>query len=518
MKKMRRNISVLLIMMMLFTTMGFSVFAVGEDPGNEPAETTDTLDQSDQDIPEEVAEEAEEETEPAEPSEVVEDEVVEQTEEQEEQAEPVDVEPEVEQGIVVQEEAKAEAVKEQEDSPVLLKSTAPATAASITITNVKIVSYAGGKANIDVTWDYTGDLSGFTVRSGSGYKPKSVSGNTASFALEPGKSYKFKVTATKPNGKKLSSEYSAPLATRTAKVYKLRAHPSYNAVILDWSKSSIVDHFVVYKNGKKIATIKKGTHISKYNNKRVLYVVKGLEEFKSYKFKVVAYYDKETKGESDSLKSQPVRPITYNLKIKENVPYGTLNRKNNKGPKSVSLKAVEIVKAVGFNGGKYVFEKDGAIFNIVKMRISSVTCTYSTKVTYDKISAESYVNRKGLKSPTGQLIWVSTYTQELYIFTGPKNTKGKWTLKEHWAVSTGKASSPTPGGNTFIKEVWKKISDRHNLPWWTCFSSYNAFHGAFDSWVKKLGNPASGGCIRNTKEHAKWIYDNIKYKTTVLIR
>ena len=125
------------------------------------------------------------------------------------------------------------------------------------------------------------------------------------------------------------------------------------------------------------------------------------------------------------------------------------------------------------------------------------------------------MNGKGLTSPTKQLIWVNTYTQELYIFKG---SKGKWKLNKHWAVSTGKASSPTPTGNDGIKEVWKKLSTRHNLKWWTCFSTMNAFHGLFDSWRKKLGNPASGGCIRNEVKNAKWIYDNIKYKTTVLIR
>ena len=40
----------------------------------------------------------------------------------------------------------------------------------------------------------------------------------------------------------------------------------------------------------------------------------------------------------------------------------------------------------------------------------------------------------------------------------------------------------------------------------------NAFHGTFSSWVKKLGNPASGGCIRNKNENAKWLYNNKNIK------
>lgn len=403
---------------------------------------------------------------------------------------------------------------------------------TIKITNVELVDYAGGKANVVVEWESTGTLRNFTAKANGEYDPVSVdeASKTAYFALEPGrkptkknpskkKSYTFRVIAIGEDGTEIKSKKSKKVETEKVMVENLKSHPSYNAVVLDWDKDDVADHYVVYRGTKKVATVTNDGNTSKYDEDRVLYEVKKLEEFKKYTFKVVPYYDEtsdeDAAGEMAKVKDQPVRPISYNLKIKQSVPYGTLKRKNGKGPKSVSLKAGETIKAVGFNSGKYVFEYEGAVFNIVKQRISGVSCTYSKDITYDKISAEAYVNGKGLKSPTKQLIWVNTYTQELYIFKG---SKGKWKLNKHWPVSTGKASSPTPTGNDGIKEVWKKLSTRHNLKWWTCFSTMNAFHGLFDSWRKKLGNPASGGCIRNEVKNAKWIYDNIKYKTTVLIR
>ncbi len=403
---------------------------------------------------------------------------------------------------------------------------------TITITNVELVDYAGGKANVVVQWESTGILRNFTAKANGLYDPVSVdeANKTAYFALDPGreptkknkskkKSYTFRVFAIGEDGTRFKSERSEKVWTEKVMVENLESHPSYNAVVLDWDKDDVADHYVVYRGTKKVATVTNDGNTSKYDEDRVLYEVKKLEEYKKYTFKVVPYYDEtsdeEAAGEMAKVKDQPVRPISYNLKIKQSVPYGTLKRKNGKGPKSVALKAGETIKAVGFNSGKYVFEYKGAVFNIVKQRISGVSCTYSKDITYDKISAEAYVNGKGLTSPTKQLIWVNTYTQELYIFKG---SKGKWKLNKHWPVSTGKASSPTPTGNDGIKEVWKKLSTRHNLKWWTCFSTMNAFHGLFDSWRKKLGNPASGGCIRNEVKNAKWIYDNIKYKTTVLIR
>jgi len=534
MKNMKKGISILLIMTMILTTMGLSVFAEGETPAAESGQTTENTTEVTEP---EVTVENSGETAPTDTTQG--DAVTNATNEgeaavqqkQSTESESTDpqagsqTDPQADSQTDPQADPQTDPQADPQTDPQPEPEPQPVPDPVITITKAEVVDYAGGTANIAVEWTVTGEgvLKDFAARTGSGYQPVegSVTETGALFSLEPGKKYKFRVSATledgTPEGKEIKSEWSEIVVTERAAVKDLEAHPSYNAVVLDWEKSDVADHYVVYRGSKKVATVTNDSHTSKYDEDRVLYTVKKLEEFKKYNFKVVAYYDETSKGGSAKAKDQPVRPITYNLVIKRSIPYGELKKHRGNGPSSVSLQAGQTLKAVGFNSGKYVFEYKGSVFNITKQRISGISCTYSKDITYDKISAESYVNRKGLKSKTKTLIWVSTYTQELYVFKG---SKGKWKLKKHWAVSTGKASSPSPTGDKFIKEVWKRLPTRHNLSWWTCYSSMNAFHGTFSSWVKKLGNPASGGCIRNKNENAKWLYNNknIKMGTTVLIR
>ena len=398
---------------------------------------------------------------------------------------------------------------------------------AITDVKAELMEYLGRNAVIKVVWDSTEDAE-FIVTPYDGEEAIDAEAQTltlkeATFTLPVGTKYRFVVSAS-VNEETISSDPSNEIDAKEAAISGLNTHPSYCAVVLDWIKSPSAFSYAIeyasksdFSDAKTVEGINNNENESKYDTNRVLYEIKGLEEFKTYYFRVSAFYEGEESAAvvSNTVSNQPVRPITYNLVIKKNVPYGTLKRKNSTGPYSVKLTKNQTVKAIGFNSGKYVFEVNGAVFNIVKSRIKKVTCSYNKTLTYDRISAESYVNGKGLSSATKQLIWVNTYTQELYVFNG---SKGNWTQKDHWSVSTGKASSPTPTGNYGIKKVWKFIKKRHNLKWWTCFSNYNAFHSLFNSWKKKIGTPASGGCVRNPVNKAEWIYKNIKKNTAVFIR
>lgn len=497
MKRYKKRISLLLILTMIITTLSFSVVAAEEIPSDtDQALTVENSESSDApaDIPSDVSEDI--------PSDVPED--------IQDQAVPDSQADETSEDIVedISEETYEMKMEGLEEEP-------------FKITDVKAVlnGYSNGKAAITVTWSANKDAE-FVVSPSQG-DPQTVTENQAVFELPVGAKYTFTVSGTA--GEETStSNPSNEIDAKAASVSGLKTHPGYRSVILDWVKSDSADGYAVYystaKNGtyKLSGTATNKANISKYDSGRVLYEVKGLQEFTVYYFKVVAFYGDQTNpaGAVAAAYNQPVRPITYVLTIKKNV---TLKKHGGSGPSKLYLKKGQKISAVGFNSGKYVIEYKGSVFNATKSRAKKVTCSYNKTLTYDRISAEYYVNRRGLSSSTKQLIWVSTYTQKIYVFTG---SKGKWVLKNYWKVSTGKASSPTPTGNYGFKKVWKRVKTRHGIKYWTCFSSMNAFHGLFKSWVKKLGTPASGGCVRNPVAKAQWLYNNnnIRMGTTVFIR
>lgn len=96
--------------------------------------------------------------------------------------------------------------------------------------------------------------------------------------------------------------------------------------------------------------------------------------------------------------------------------------------------------------------------------------------------------------------------------------------------SAGALSSYTPNG-TFLtpaKYRWHELMGPSWGQWCTRIHGGVLFHSVFYnsrnnnnrlsvSAYNKLGKPASHGCIRLTAGDAKWIYDNCKLKTTVVI-
>lgn len=179
----------------------------------------------------------------------------------------------------------------------------------------------------------------------------------------------------------------------------------------------------------------------------------------------------------------------------------------------------------GFGVGKHMFIYGDNMYYLNRISTKN-TKSITTKTPYSKAVAEYFVNSRGNGSKTNKLIWVSVYTQHIYIFTG---SKGNWSMKYCWKVSTGKSKTPTirtidPQGSNLdsgrmigkSKTISKKLKKRHAIPYWNCFSSYNAIHGKKAKWSIKAV-PQSGGCVRNTNDHAKWVYNNCAKGTTVIL-
>jgi peptidoglycan hydrolase-like protein with peptidoglycan-binding domain len=138
-------------------------------------------------------------------------------------------------------------------------------------------------------------------------------------------------------------------------------------------------------------------------------------------------------------------------------------------------------------------------------------------------AAESFVNRKGLQSPTPFLLWIDTSIPRLYLFQGEA---GQWTLLKNFAVTVGKPSTPTIKGTFSVKKKGLSfiVPDHED---WMC-KYYTQFYGDYlmhsivydlEGHVVdgRLGKYLSKGCVRMATANAKYIYDNIPYGTTVYV-
>lgn len=151
---------------------------------------------------------------------------------------------------------------------------------------------------------------------------------------------------------------------------------------------------------------------------------------------------------------------------------------------------------------------------------------YGDSIEPNKIaSVETFINSKGISSPTPYLVWTNIAEQRTYIFQGSFNN---WHLIKNFICSTGKDCSPTPKG-TF--SLTRKVSSFGQNKGYCCKYAFGfigttyLYHSIiFDKTGTYLlenkgvlGKKASQGCIRFSVENAKWFYDHMLPGTTVYI-
>ena len=273
---------------------------------------------------------------------------------------------------------------------------------------------------------------------------------------------------------------------------EFKAYPGYNSVILAWRRVPEAKGYVCFykkPNGKYVRY-----RVWEHNpsNSLITVSINNLALYKDYAFRITAYVNSPDEARAEDgvmAHAEPVRPMTYRL--------------HGRG-----------VTADGFTAGKYIVNnyKGQGRYLVTKARAGGVSAIYTRKWNYGKFTAESFVNAKGVSSKTNRLVWVSTYTQHAYYFEG---SKGHWVMKDHWECSTGKPSAPTPTGNNYQKEIWRKTMWRHNIQYWSPFSSWNSIHGGYDN--SDIGHPESSGCVGNLDRNAKTVYNKCGIGTTVVI-
>ena len=289
----------------------------------------------------------------------------------------------------------------------------------------------------------------------------------------------------------------------------LKAYPTNNSVTLKWKSVEGAEGYKVYqKNKGNWKLIKK----IKQKGSSYEYEVKGLNRMKAYRF-AVSPYNAEGEAEMATIKEQPMREMTYDMTMKASESLPSRGRYSGSGKRTgTRVYGGQDVTCNRFSGGFYFFVKNDNIYQIQKTHVRNISANYTTKMNYPKYSVEKFVNSRKIGSKTRNLILVSTYCQHVYVFKGKK---GKWKLIDNWECSTGRPETPTPTGKSGKKVIGRKFSFRQGVPYWSTFSSLNAFHGKINSWV--LGNPASGGCIRNPNDKAHYIYDSVRIGTGVYL-
>ncbi len=350
-----------------------------------------------------------------------------------------------------------------------------------------------------------------------------------------------------------------PVITKTVKSFGYATYSSCNSVVLEWNKAEVkvtttigdestdeyipegtdgvtFRYYVKVGNGEYVDVTDKIKEVAATDNnlkavynedgsrkKRWQYTVTGLKPGtgnssgnKTFTVRAVATYGgEELAPREHSRTDAPVRTIAYQFKVKSST---TL--KSHAGPKrSYKLTAGSTLTCDRFGGGGcYMFYYPAnaakpSTFYCAKIRAKNIKAIYTTKWNYSPKEAQFYVNAKGLKSKTGKLLWVNSYTQHIYYFTGPKNTAKKWKYNNGWECATGKAASPSPTGITGVKTILRKVTKHHGIKWWLPYSEWNSVHGQRKGW--KFGKPASHGCIRNPIKRMEWLYKQIPVGTTL---
>ena len=98
---------------------------------------------------------------------------------------------------------------------------------------------------------------------------------------------------------------------------------------------------------------------------------------------------------------------------------------------------------------------------------------------------------------------VGSQTMEVYV-------DGR--LRHTWKVSTGREGFETPGGDYSVKrmeeEWYSKEYDDAPMPHAVFFNGGYAIHGTYDT--KRLGRPASHGCVRLAPGNAARLYNLVE--------
>lgn len=330
------------------------------------------------------------------------------------------------------------------------------------------------------TWKKVTGASGYQIyrstKNSSGYKlSKTItSGSTTSFTdknVKFNKTYYYKIRAYRTvNGKKVYSAWSAvkkqkvQVATPTIK----KVSTGSFSVTLTWSKCSGANGYVIYRSSSKNGTYKKVNSVS--GGSKVTYKNRNLKSSTTYYYKVRAYRTVKGKkyyGSYSSIKSgttQKAPKSEWRYVNGYKLYYNSKGQQVKDVSKIIGKQSSYVIKVNKKKNVVTVYAKDGKNGYIIPVK--------------------SFVCSTGYATPTGTFYTPAKYRWQ--TLDGP--SYGQWCTRIT--------------GHILFHSVWYYRKSNTTLS----VKEYN-----------KLGTTASHGCIRLTAGDAKWIYDNCKLKTKVII-
>lgn len=170
-----------------------------------------------------------------------------------------------------------------------------------------------------------------------------------------------------------------------------------------------------------------------------------------------------------------------------------------------------------------VLTVSGSAKNGANVMVSKYTGSSLQKFTFEKTtytppipSAQQKMLNKinGYSSKTSYLIAVNLSTHKVGVFTG---SKGNWKVKYYWDCVTGASGSPTITGSYYTTGFKRTaLTTDSRAKWATQINGGYFFHTILAS-NSELGKSLSHGCVRLATSNAKWIYNNIKAGTRVVL-
>lgn len=374
-------------------------------------------------------------------------------------------------------------------------------------------------------------------------------GSPATVAVEDGHVYclKVKVKATDASAKEVilqsKETYSVDFPEKVTDL-KATCAKKDNLIKVTWDKVDGANRYYVYRNtkatrpSKPIKTVTGTSYSERKKGGSYYYWVQAANTTDA----AASDFVKSGKVTAGNYLAIPVRNYWFTATAKKRIPiYKSAKSKKvigylpkgktvvikKKSPKVVPQYGV--VKRVYFDD-KNLKKKGWVSFRSVKLKnhVAGKSNDWSKSV------KESYVNKKKFKSSTNYLIWLSKYTQKVYVFKRA-NKHSKWVLQKTYRCSTGTFAHPTPTNMNYI--LIRKQYDRHRVTnkglryYYKYLSAFgkkgssgrgNAFHtvcwreGTHKMLKPVKDKPNTKGCARMFTGEAKWIYKHVPTKTRVV--
>lgn len=374
-----------------------------------------------------------------------------------------------------------------------------------------------------------------------------VMGSKATVTIEDDHMYCLKANATDASGKKVilqsKETYSVNFPENVTDL-KASCAKKDNLIKVTWDKVAGANKYYVYRNtkatrpSKPIKTVTGNSFSERRKGGSYYYWVQAANTTDA----AASDFVKSGKVTAGNYLAIPVRNYWFTATAKKRIPiYKSAKSKKvighlpkgktvvikKKSPKVVPQYGV--VKRVYFDD-KNLKKKGWVSFRSVKLKnhVAGKSNDWSKSV------KENYVNKKKFKSSTNYLIWLSKYTQKVYVFKRA-NKHSKWALQKTYRCSTGTFAHPTPTNMNYI--LIRKQYDRHRVTnkgmryYYKYLSAFgkkgssgrgNAFHtvcwreGTHKMLKPVKDKPNTKGCARMFTGEAKWIYKHVPTKTRVV--